>query len=60
MSAPTIDRRAQLLRKAAYWLADYASAFRTADEPGARQFRDKLRKLAAQCRKAARSSIEGG
>lgn len=47
------DKRGKLLRKAAYWLRDYASAF-NGDEPGVRLFRAKLLKLAAECRKASK------
>ena len=51
----------KLLRSAAYWLNDYANVF---SKPSAedkdyaeqiKRFRDKLRKLAEQCRKAGRA-----
>ena len=48
------DKRAKLLRKAAYWLTDYANCFRHAPEPGAVEFRKKIRAIAAKCREASR------
>lgn len=53
--APTLDtKEKRLLRKAAYWLRDYADAFRSAPESGAVAFRKKLLKLATECRKHGR------
>lgn len=48
----------KLLRKAAYWLADYARAFR-GDEPGVKRFHDQIMKLAKQCRTAGREPQHG-
>ena len=54
MSVPNPKtKEAKMLRKAAYWLTDYANCFRNQDSPGVEQFRNKLRKLAADCRKVA-------
>lgn len=54
----TFDRtkQAKMLRKAAYWLRDYASCFNRDDAPGVVQFKNKLRKLAADCTKASKSN----
>ena len=56
-----VARRAQIdkkknkvLRKAAYWLTDYANCFRTSTEPGARKFAEKLRKISKECRSHGR------
>lgn len=50
-------KKAKLLRKAAYWLTDYASCFNGQDAaPGVLKFRNKIRKLAADCRKASKSN----
>ena len=48
-------KKSRLLRKAAYWLEDYARAFRNVTEPGCEKFHKKLRKLAADCRKESRT-----
>lgn len=43
------DETSKVLRRAAYWLGDYARAF-NGDEPGVRLFRAKLLKLSKECR----------
>jgi hypothetical protein len=49
-------RRSKLLRKAAYWLRDYARCFRTSEEAGAREFYEKLQKIASDCDKVSRDA----
>lgn len=49
-----LSKEKRLLRKAAYWLNDYANCFRGEQAPGVARFRDKLRKIAAECRKTGR------
>lgn len=55
MSGATDEKQKKLLRKAAYWLRDYASAFNGPGESGGvLRFRDKLLKLAKECAKHGR------
>ena len=60
MAPNNYDQTSKLLRKAAYWLNDYAGAFRNIKDPNVKAFREKLLKLAKKCRDAARSAATGG